>query len=478
MATKKKNDTYNPYDDLRKGYETGLISEKEYNSLSKRLADEGYTDPYAGQSAPTPTQPLKQPDELLFRSDNQKSSKTPTAPAAVTQPTAPAAYSTDLLTQELIDALKGSMTNVPTVEDMFKQIQELMPQAPSIPTLSYGEAQKRARQKLSPLFDDSIKNLARTMDINNIRSGFYGQLPGQEIKANALMGAENQRAAAIADLAQSLVGQSEATALQREQMARQDSQNWLSAIMNMMSQSASQQQGNISNLLQAIGVLGDQSYRSGQLGLDWYKTMTGNELDWYKAKSSNELDWYKTIASQDLEWYKALSSSAIEELKYSLESERFSFTKEIENRKLDLQEAQQKIDKAYNEGRLSLEQKNIAVNLAKTLLDKDALDREFDLKERQQDWIESPDNPDNVTSYDKKLKPYIDEINAMEAVQVIDTTQGQDGYDPKTWSPIYKSKYTKEDIKAYIQNLYDIGVITEPEAEYLLALKGFKKVKK
>ena len=234
----------------------------------------------------------------------------------MTQPTAPAAYSTDLLTQELIDALKGSMTNVPTVEDMFKQIQELMPQAPSIPTLSYGEAQKRARQKLSPLFDDSIKNLARTMDINNIRSGFYGQLPGQEIKANALMGAENQRAAAIADLAQSLVGQSEATALQREQMARQDSQNWLSAIMNMMSQSASQHKVIFLTVTgyRCIGI----NHRSGQLGLDWYKTMTGNELDWYKTMTGNELDWYrqnqaiarwyKTIASQDLEWYKALSS--------------------------------------------------------------------------------------------------------------------------------------------------------------------------
>src|SRR5690606_11820621 len=82
------------------------------------------------------------------------------------------------------------------------------PSAPQIPTVSYDEAVQRAQQALNPIYQQALQETLRDVQQDAMRRGFFGQLPGAALSQDAAARIESGRAAAIANLAQQMVGQS------------------------------------------------------------------------------------------------------------------------------------------------------------------------------------------------------------------------------------------------------------------------------
>lgn len=92
-------------------------------------------------------------------------------------------------------------------------------------TLSYDEALRRAQEVYNPLYDRQLRDTLQAVDNQNIARGFFGQAPGAALAGQRAADVEGARAAAIAQLANQMVGQSEQQALQQQQLAMQYAMN-------------------------------------------------------------------------------------------------------------------------------------------------------------------------------------------------------------------------------------------------------------
>lgn len=95
------------------------------------------------------------------------------------------------------------------------------PSGPQIPTLSYDEAVQRAQQALNPIYQQALQETLRDVQQDVMRRGFFGQLPGAALSQDAAARIESGRAAAIANLANQMVGQSLDAALRQQALAQQ-----------------------------------------------------------------------------------------------------------------------------------------------------------------------------------------------------------------------------------------------------------------
>jgi len=133
--------------------------------------------------------------------------------------------------------------------------QPQLPPVPEIPVLSREEALQLAQSMLNPLFDEQLQETLRRVDLENIRRGFFGQAPGAALSGARAADVERARAAAIANLVEQMVGQSQQAALQAAALAQQ------SALQQY--QLAQQQWQNLSsNIMRGIqtGLLGAQMW--------------------------------------------------------------------------------------------------------------------------------------------------------------------------------------------------------------------------
>src|SRR5690606_6211694 len=130
-----------------------------------------------------------------------------------------------------------------------------LPPVPEIPALSREEALPLAQSLLHPLFDEQMQENLRRGDFEKIRRGFFGQVPGAALSGARAADVERSRAAAIANLAEQMVGQSQQAALQAAALAQQG--------LLQQYQLAQQQWQNLSNsLMRGIqtGLLGAQMW--------------------------------------------------------------------------------------------------------------------------------------------------------------------------------------------------------------------------
>lgn len=131
---------------------------------------------------------------------------------------------------------------------------------PEIPVLSREEALQLAQSMLNPLFDEQLQETLRRVDIENIRRGFFGQVPGAALSGARAADVERSRAAAIANLAEQMVGQSQQNALQAAALAQQG--------ILQQNQLAQQQWQNLSNSLM-------RGIQTGLLGAQMWSDWTG-----------------------------------------------------------------------------------------------------------------------------------------------------------------------------------------------------------
>lgn len=90
--------------------------------------------------------------------------------------------------------------------------------------LSRGEAEQRANDSLSSVYDKHLNNTLAALDKGAASRGFYGQAPADAYKRSTAAQIEGDRGSAIAKLATDMQGQTAAQAAQQAQLAIQSAQ--------------------------------------------------------------------------------------------------------------------------------------------------------------------------------------------------------------------------------------------------------------
>lgn len=101
--------------------------------------------------------------------------------------------------------------------------------APKPHVLSMDQAIQQAKSALNPIYDNNVQQSTHNLENNLISRGFFGQLPGAALETYNAGQINNQRAAAIANLAAQLQGQSASQAAQASSSAVQQAQAALNA---------------------------------------------------------------------------------------------------------------------------------------------------------------------------------------------------------------------------------------------------------
>src|SRR5690606_20900388 len=87
------------------------------------------------------------------------------------------------------------------------------PPPPPPPTMSREEAVERAQAMLNPLYREMLEGTLRNLQRQQIARGFFGQLPGAALERSTAADIETRRAQQIAQLAEEMVGQEHARAM-------------------------------------------------------------------------------------------------------------------------------------------------------------------------------------------------------------------------------------------------------------------------
>lgn len=91
---------------------------------------------------------------------------------------------------------------------------------PPPPTLTHDEAMGKAETVLGPVFDRIMRETLEGVDRTAMARGFYGQRPGDELKASVASDVGAQRAQAIGGLAHQMVDQTHQHAAQMAALAQ------------------------------------------------------------------------------------------------------------------------------------------------------------------------------------------------------------------------------------------------------------------
>jgi hypothetical protein len=292
------------------------------------------------------------------------------------------------LMQKLIAALTSNMNSGEDLSSIYDEIISKLPGTPEADVLSYEDAEKRAKDQLNPLYDESAENVAKNMDFNNIQSGFYGQMPGDVLKAKAVTAEENKRASSISELANALVGQSQSAATQTQQLAAEKEAQRLSLLESIQNSIAAKKQNNIQNLLSVIGVLGDQTSKNQNYQLA--------VKDMGLQEASLALDQYVKTGQLSLQEKAQILDEKKTAFEQAIETDKWSYQKQLSNRQMNLEEAQAKVEEAIKKGQLSLQQGQLALQLKEYELDAYKASSDVALKGEELAWAKSDKNPDNI----------------------------------------------------------------------------------
>lgn len=161
----------------------------------------------------------------------------------------------EAILQELAQLRNQPPTVPPEIQQELEYLRRQYEALTNVPKLSWEEAQARAQAALDPLYRQQMSETLKGVERGLIQRGFFGQLPSVPISQEVAAQIENARAAAIADLAQQLTGQSEEQARWATQTALGSAEARLNAIMNALQASAQQRQQQASSALAVATLL-------------------------------------------------------------------------------------------------------------------------------------------------------------------------------------------------------------------------------
>lgn len=100
--------------------------------------------------------------------------------------------------------------------------------------LTWAEAQGIAREYYNPIYNESLEQSMDDITKKALQSGFYGQLPTEALRAQAVQSAEVQKATAINDLALSLMNDDRDTAIAKMEAQIEAKQFDLDSILDLI----------------------------------------------------------------------------------------------------------------------------------------------------------------------------------------------------------------------------------------------------
>lgn len=132
-----------------------------------------------------------------------------------------------------------NMYEVPNMEDLYAQMMAGLPQFDTVSPISYNEAISQATSQIDPIYQISLKTLLQDVANDQIKRGFFGQLPAAAFTTEAVANLEAGKNSDIAKLASELVSQSSDSAYKANSLNLEKTQQAASLITQAL-QSAQQ----------------------------------------------------------------------------------------------------------------------------------------------------------------------------------------------------------------------------------------------
>ena len=417
---------------LEEGYKSGLISEKEYNYLKDALHEE------YGARARTPTP----------------------APAPAPAPTG----QYDSIIADLQKQLQEAI-NAPTqsYEEIYESIMKQIPKEAQPEVLSWEDALKQAKENVNPIYDESQKNLSNLLDVSNIRSGFYGQKPGDAYKSERLSSEENARLQAINSLATQLQGLSrqDAQSVINTNLARQGQA--LQALQTAASMSGSQKNTQLQNLWNLVDLL--RAERSESRGDEWREREWEREEDRYQdTQTWREREWLEnmrryadTIGWKEKEWDEYVKRYDDATSQQDREWVAYEPLREAQLKGLQIDNRLKEIELEYLPTKIKNELKNFQKELeaADSQSEYQSILNDYNLAIKAVELDTSIQKLEDMakTSPNKQGMTYSEYLNYL--LKMINETLTVTEFDEATGAPYTTTapKYSWEDIKSIIQGL-------------------------
>jgi hypothetical protein len=101
------------------------------------------------------------------------------------------------------------------------------------PSMTWAEGQTLARSRYNPLYEQDLNNQLNAINKGAVKSGFFGQLPTEQLKQNATASVEADKNAKIFDLAQNLMKDSEDSAYKKYGVEYQAYQDQIDNVLDL-----------------------------------------------------------------------------------------------------------------------------------------------------------------------------------------------------------------------------------------------------
>jgi hypothetical protein len=148
------------------------------------------------------------------------------------------------------------------------------------PSMKWSEAQTLARSRYNPSYEQDLKAKQSAINKESVKSGFYGQLPSEQLKQNAAAAVEAEKSAKVFDFAQQLMKDSEESAFKKYELERQAFKDKVDSIFSLWSAVSADIEAGRANELSVAELTG--LYRG-------IKTLAGRAQDNADAESAMRL---------------------------------------------------------------------------------------------------------------------------------------------------------------------------------------------
>jgi len=382
------------------------------------------------------------------------------APASASAPTG----QYDSIIADLQKQLQAAI-NAPTqsYEEIYESIMKQLPKEVQPEVLSWEDALKQAKENVNPIYDESQKNLSKLLDVSNIRSGFYGQKPGDAYKSERLSSEENARLQAINSLATQLQGLSrqDAQNVINTNLARQNQA--LQALQTAASMSGSQKNTQLQNLWNLVDLL--RAERSEQKGDEWREREWEREEGRYQdTQTWREREWLEnmrryadTIGWKEREWDEYVRRYNDATSRQDREWIAYEPLREAQLKGLQIDNRLKEIELEYLPTKIKNELKNFQKELeaADSQSEYQSILNDYNLAIKAVELDAAIQKLEDMakTSPNKQGMTYSEYLNYL--LRMINETLTVTEFDEATGAPYTTAvpKYSWEDIKSIIQGL-------------------------
>jgi len=259
---------------------TSFVADTAANATAQPTTTEDTTGQTASTTASTTTSPEPQPTKAISMTDyaNQIMDARAQKQAANTQlasQLSSANTTSGTINREDLNA--GALGNQDPLSSEARSklnaYESLITSQPSqYDPMRYAEAESISRSRIDPVYQQQVEQALKDASRNAVKSGFFGQIPAEQMKQNALASIEAQRTSDTYNSALDLMNKSNADRLQAYQAKYQAYRDQVGDVANDYQITKDAYDSDYTKWLQNEQFKWDKDYQQQTLDLDkWYK---------------------------------------------------------------------------------------------------------------------------------------------------------------------------------------------------------------